>query len=356
MNEGAANDFGHQVDRIVYLASLASDKNSIDPMLDTLRIITSKHQNEYVPTESDAVALRSLESELKDFLINNDPLRSFTHDSLETRLQTNVGQVTVALRNQHAFWFILLASFITLVIAFMALPATLSLQSRAVLAIPPYLTVITIGVTWFYLSSLKNFKQGLRQAFVLLSMSWIAMSVVQLHYALILGFNLLHYPLFKFAGLTILVSSWMFFAYLGLRKYAGLLSLNSRLTSFKWVGGMALALVFVVLLAPHPRSIPDEAFFRFAMACVAPTIVFGVFASLLAHKIRGYVTPAYSKSMTVLAWYLSIVTVNCIIGITMLFFIGVLSAPVLAIIVSTGAIPQIISLYTGYLFKKNTGA
>ena len=343
-----------QVDRIVYLASLASDKNSIDPMLDTLRMITSKQQAGEASNEDDKARLTSLEGELKGFLINQDPLRSFTSESLEERLQDNDKHLTGPDKNKQTFWFVLIASFLTLATAFLLLPASLSLQSRAILAVPPYLTVITIGVTWFYLSSLKNFKPGLRRAFILLSCSWIMMSIVQLHYAVILQFDLLRYPLFKFAGLTIFVSLWMMFAYLGLRKYAGLLGLRNRLTSWKWIGGSVVALVLLVLLAPHPSSIPDEAFFRLAMACVVPTIPLGIFSSLLAFDIKRHVTPAYAKSMTILAWYLSIVTVNCIIGITMLFFIGVLSALVLAAIVSSGAIPQIISLYTGYLFKKNT--
>lgn len=354
MHAGTYDELNHQVDRIIYLASLASDKRRIDPMLDTLRLITSKLQPGYIPADNDKVALHSLEDKLKGFLINDDPLRSFTTESLEARLKDNAKHAAGLDRDRRAFRFVLLVSFVTLVVSFLVLPAGLSLQSRVALAMPPYLTIITVGTTWFYLSSLKNFKTGLRRAFVLLSLSWIMMSLVQLQYAVILQFDLLQYPLFKFAGLTIVISLWMLFAYLGLRKYASLLDLGGRLLSWKWVGGLSAALVLLVLFAPHSSSIPDVPFFRFAMACVIPTLPLGIFASLLAHRIRRRVTPAYSKSMTILAWYLTIVTVNCVGGISALFFVGVLSAPVLAAIVSSSAIPQIVALYTGYLFKKNT--
>src|SRR5688500_9457648 len=72
------------IDRIVYLASLASDPRSVDVTLDKLRIITVKSSE---LSSDDFKTLQAIQSELEDHLVHKERLRSFTKASLRQNVE-----------------------------------------------------------------------------------------------------------------------------------------------------------------------------------------------------------------------------------------------------------------------------
>ena len=147
------------VDTVVYLASLTSQTEEIDPMLDSLRYITARWtQSEPLPVE-DRAELRQLVVELKDYLINRDPLRAFSKQSLDARLQANLHSDLPEPASSRPIGFatVIVASCGVALAAFIT-PLTLSIRLRSLIAVPAFLLVSIIGTVWFYLSSLANFR------------------------------------------------------------------------------------------------------------------------------------------------------------------------------------------------------
>lgn len=72
--------------KIVYLASLVSDINRIDPWLDRLRGITSLHDPATPLSPEDEQTLLNLQAQLREYLINGDPLRRFEPEVLDQKI------------------------------------------------------------------------------------------------------------------------------------------------------------------------------------------------------------------------------------------------------------------------------
>jgi hypothetical protein len=67
------------VDRIVYLASLMSEPQRVDTILDKLRVITARSSK---LSDQDIKALKPIKNELEDYLVTKERIRSFTKASL----------------------------------------------------------------------------------------------------------------------------------------------------------------------------------------------------------------------------------------------------------------------------------
>ena len=77
------------IERITYLASLVSNLQAVDSKLDTLRVITARvgAGNQISLGESERSQLLVLENDLKNYLVTSDPVRSFTAEKLQRRLE-----------------------------------------------------------------------------------------------------------------------------------------------------------------------------------------------------------------------------------------------------------------------------
>ncbi|HSX35206.1 MAG TPA: hypothetical protein VLF62_06205, partial [Candidatus Saccharimonadales bacterium] len=106
MKPVGTDDISARIDRIIYLASLVSNKHEIDQYLDKLRVITSRPGGVATlqPDSADAKTVAGLEQELRSYLIHREPLRSFTASSLEQQLyeRLQAGRLIRLLRWQMA--------------------------------------------------------------------------------------------------------------------------------------------------------------------------------------------------------------------------------------------------------------
>ncbi|HSW77353.1 MAG TPA: hypothetical protein VLG36_00970 [Candidatus Chromulinivoraceae bacterium] len=89
------------IDVVVYLASLASNPQSIDPILDPLRNITSRLGPERILSEQDQVLLAGVYIKLVQHLITNEPAQIFTKEGLEARVRATFTSEKVA---NKVFW------------------------------------------------------------------------------------------------------------------------------------------------------------------------------------------------------------------------------------------------------------
>lgn len=74
------------LDLATYTASLASNPNEIDPLLDRVRKITATHSIESGLTADDEAELLAVYLKLEAYLTTHDPIRTFTKEELRNRL------------------------------------------------------------------------------------------------------------------------------------------------------------------------------------------------------------------------------------------------------------------------------
>lgn len=77
------------VEVVIYLASLASQPKDIDPILDEVRMVTSRLKPGQALAGQDMALMQSVQSRLEDYLLHKDQLSSFTKDSLQERIKNH---------------------------------------------------------------------------------------------------------------------------------------------------------------------------------------------------------------------------------------------------------------------------
>lgn len=86
----------------MYAASLASNMQLIDPILDGLRSITARLQPGETLTKADQAALGDVYLKLERYLTKQEPLRSFTAAELRTRLYNRFKKANPSI--DQVFW------------------------------------------------------------------------------------------------------------------------------------------------------------------------------------------------------------------------------------------------------------
>ncbi|HJQ08112.1 MAG TPA: hypothetical protein VJ836_01370 [Candidatus Saccharimonadales bacterium] len=340
------------IDRVVYLGQLASDSRAIDPMMDTVRMITARWQPAQPLADADKAALEKLEIDLKDYLLNRDPLRYFTEETLAERLRTQqTGETGADERNLATILLLSVgAAILSLIMPFF------TLSFRAVLAVYIFLMALGIGTAWLYLSALHNFKRELRWAFVCMCLGIILINICIAQYIIVQIMELGGHPLFKFGGLIWIVTSGFVWIYAGLYVYAGMLKLDTRFKSLRAVYlGVAAVTAFLVLV-PHPAAVVEEGYLDVSLVSVGLAGIFGVFGAGLLRRIMQNVTVLYAKSTRLLYYYLSLAAMAAVAVVGVLLVVGELQGPRLALVMAlTVFVPQTVLLIAGYSFKKETG-
>lgn len=344
------------MDRITYLGSLASSREDIDSMLDGLREVTARWDGQAPLGETDRQRLRDLEGHLKQYLVARDPLRSFTLDSLEKRLrQQSQNSPMPADGAAESLAIILFVAFFSPLLSLLVSPYSFSFGSRLLVGIPLFFVTLHLGIAWFYFTSLKNFNQDLRRAFTYICAGTIVLSLGFSHYVLIELFGWQRYEFLHYGGITWLISLPFILMFLGLRIYAQLVGVTSRLMSPPVFLGSTLAVLALITVLPH-ASVPSEVSFDLWAMGAAIIPIFALLSARLTGKIRRNVTAAYVTSMVWLHRYLLLVGLGSISATIAFFSFGELYGNTLNIVIAVcGIAPQLLLLYTGYLFKRETG-
>jgi hypothetical protein len=84
------------LDMVTRTASLASNPDEIDPLLDDVRAITARLDAGQMPTSTDAHTLFTVYLKLESYLTNHETLRIFTPQQLRARLSPELQQQITA--------------------------------------------------------------------------------------------------------------------------------------------------------------------------------------------------------------------------------------------------------------------
>lgn len=342
------------IDRIIYLASLASNRREIDPLMNNLRTVTANRQSGEPLTAQAKTTLTILEGQLQDYLIGRDPLRSFTKETLNQRLLAQQTGQDTRPAARRTFWAFIATAVGVGTIAMLPFYATFT--TRLIIAVPLFYTVLTIGAVWFYLTSLQNFRPELRRAFLLLSGAVIVMTLEFSQAALVslLGWGDL--PPFRYAGFIWLVTISFILLYLGLRIYARMMQIKSF--SLSLPAWLLITAIFSLgaVVAPHAAHVRDELFFDLSLASAVTLIITPVFGAVVARAIMNNVTTAFTGSIRWLFRYQVICIPGIVVGCTALYLLGQLNGQALNLEIEVfGLGPLLLLLYTGYSFKRDTG-
>ncbi len=346
---GNANRDRQLVNRITYLASLVSVREAIDAKLDILREITATWKPDQAFGEAERQKLRNLEGDLRSYLINKDPLRAFTSESLDERIRASEGKG----RNRNLGKLFLVFGLALAMYLLIPLPLSISREVRALVATPLFFTVLTAGTLWFYFSALRNFKPELRKVFAALAASIIVINIEFLQITLTQLMHLDRYPLFQFGtipGLPLIDVALMYWALL---IYAKLLRINTRPSKII-LGAMLLGAVALAVM-PYPVSADLTPYIKVAAPIVWVATLWWILVAVMARKIMRTASAAYGKSVKWLGIYAVVIALSYLGGIVTWSTSGVVVGEDLNLLsLVLLAVPQAILLYSGYSFKKET--
>jgi hypothetical protein len=347
-----------KIDRIIYLCQLASVPAKVDVLMNTLRTITARWDGGAPLPVEDINKLEQLETDLRHYLIYYDPLRKFTPESLEQRVANAEAGTRPANGARLSFFMILLgavsAGTITFLIGSLVLPITMSV----LLISPMFFLVLCLGSAWLYWSALSNFASEFRKAHVYLCSAIVLFVPMFLNFFVVQLFQLGRLPFFKFFAMPWVIFAVFFMMYLGMRTYIRLVGVHVRYASLKVFGVVAVILSALVVLYPHSsRVLPgEEPYYYISLIGMTFTMLAIIFAAILAGKIKRAVTIPYAKSLYWLHIYLLLCSVTGVACVGCLLLLGEVQGPAMNWLITLGGVPpQILLLYTGYLFKKETG-
>lgn len=344
-----------QIDRITYLASLASRFEDIDPLMDTLRGVTATWDSAQPLQPAELQKLQTLESELKTYLITKDPVRAFTAESLEQKLEERAargGKHKATYLNIPA---VLGPAVLAAGIPFLFPASWLSDEARILVAIPLFFVALHIGISWLFLSALKNFQQEVRRAFQILCIGVMLFGVTFSHYAIIAAFQLdTKYAFLEDGGVSWLVALPFIFIFFGLRIYARQVQVKSRVLSLWFVFAVAAVVVAsdVLFKLLFEGRIDSALFFLLAIGGMM-LHVSSALGAVLAWKIRKVVAAAYARPMTWLFAYLLFSFVASVYSALSVRFGGTEGTMPFYILMAVAGIPvQLVLMWTGYVFKR----
>lgn len=347
-----AKDDQKLIDKIVYLSSLTSVQSDIDPMMDTLRLITARWQPPQPLPPEDRESLSTLQRKLEDYLINHDPLRSFTSESLQKRLDEYQKGTW---RSRLRYFILSLVASLAVAIITYVLPLDLPQQTHLYVSESLFFLTLSVATIWFYTSALRNFKDEFKQAFIYILMGVIMLSTFYITTSILHVLRLEEYDAFRYAGIPGTVTISFILIYFGLRTYAKLLNLKTPFASLPLILGVMLFVATVAALIPHPQPVRNEFYFDISLVSIwlLPTVI--IFCAGMAYKVKKSVTKTYSRSLNLFFWYFILGGFGALGSATSLYLLGEIQGPVLSILeLAGGFAPQIFLLYTGYSFKEQT--
>lgn len=238
------------VERINYTASLATHPQYIDVILAPYRAITARMGNSQPLSAQDHATLKSVQQQLETYLVQHEPVRSFTPQSLRLQIDQHMrGNTNRRSRLQVA---IILLAAVALAVSVLFLPeyAARGLQQQVQLGLTVAFAVLHLGAAWLFISALKSFKSPLRQAFTLICVAVIILGLSLLEQPIIEYFSLRQYALTSIVfPLQILIAGSCF--HLGDCLYARLVGVRSRLISVVPILAGAIILAGITPFVPH---------------------------------------------------------------------------------------------------------
>ncbi len=298
------------VDKLIYTASLVTNTQEVDPILDSLRALTSR--NDYNPnqlTAQDSQVIAELQSRLEAYLVNGERLRFFTPESLQLQIEQFMsGSVGNVSRSQ------LIGVLVVATVLSVGLAVLLPLdgpERRGQVGGSVAFSVVNVGAAWLLLMALPAFKSKLRKAFRLICGGVALIGLSLLAHPIVEVFNLRHYPLTSLLlPLPLLAAAIIF--YTGNAQYARLVGVKSVWTRPWPVLIGCLILAAVTWIIPH-RPVPEpELVFDLAAVMWGCMLLMPLASTFILPRVVKQLPELYKPSARALSY--SMWTIIAVIG------------------------------------------
>lgn len=290
------------VEVTLYLASLVSNPQEIDALLDPLRQITSRPGfNE--PSPAEAQQLQAICDQLVEHLLTKERVRSFTQADLERRLQDRFG----AQGSSHTLHRMLGATLgSTLIAGFLCLrtppPTGLSERERitfsVLFTIPTMFTIISWGAAWLFFSALQYFTARLRQAYIVIASGVALLGLMHLQMP-VLGYTRTFNSGWIYDGAVgLLYMPAHLLLFIGTMIFARAMGIRNRLTSLPVLVLVSAIGAAIVALSPHHTAARwSEAFFDIATGTFPISIMASIAAAINCYLIARKINEIYRSPM-----------------------------------------------------------
>lgn len=346
------------IEKNLYVASLTSHPEAVDPIMDGMRTITARMQPGVPLSQADRTGLERVYEQLAYYLINHDQVRSFTRESLDHQvdayLSSKYGSEKTLRSSFRDTMMVLAASAVVYVLGFVASFA-FSFSNPFLIGIMPAIITLYLGVAWLFISSLKNFTPALQAAYAWISFGLLALGVGAALWVPYSTFEDVYYlPAFRNGIALICIATTFMVTYVGMRKFAQAVKVNNVATFWPLALLLTVACATGVTFLPH-GDVPEADYLDPSLAAYAIILVLGTFISILAFQIMDRLTAVYARAM---GWFAA--------GY---LWATIMTIPVIAIILKTGlgfgpkilglgcvfAVAGPMLLISGYKFKRSSG-
>ncbi|HKU18024.1 MAG TPA: hypothetical protein VJP80_02010 [Candidatus Saccharimonadales bacterium] len=286
------------IDRIVYLASLVSEPQSVDTTLDQLRIITTKTSQ---PSGEDMQTLKSIQSQLEDYLVHKERLRSFTEASLRANVEHHFNADDPARDARKAALTRIAITIAACVLITGTLFVTRLMKGQVVLAF--LICTLFFGLALVFQSIKKDLVTQLQGSVNYLMAATIGTGLFALNFPIIAGdSHLQSLKLFQHGGFLEASIPVYICYYVAFYLYARQLNVSIPWL-FKPLGAAlsAIAVTVFCVVVPHPVAVPDELYFDLAVIGFGVSVYFSAVAAVLGFMAVRKTTAVYSKSTLFLA-------------------------------------------------------
>lgn len=357
MNDvSTSNQDQRLLDEVIYLADLASSKEIIDPMLDVVRSVTATHVIG-TWTENERFKVQAVHTQLKDHLIHRDPVRTFTEESLNEKLNREFGTANHITASQQGLRqvFIILAAMAAAYIAGFILFRRLNMSYDWLVAASLCLPIMLNGNSWLVFTGIRTYTSSLRRAYVWMCSSNVLLGIFAACWILYCNIVAVHhFPPMRYGAVFVLCGITFFVAYMSMRAYAQSINLTTRLAKLRFVVPLSIAVCLIAARLPHV-STSDDIYLATNLFGVMLFIYYGYMTGLIAYQIQKKLTSMYAQAIR---WFGAGFTVAATGGVLFMYVFltsGTGFDSKLLILGSICSLGGVLVFISGYMFRRSSG-
>lgn len=335
----AADSRQSPIDIVIYLASMASDPRAIDPILDTVRNVTSRLRPNETLAPTDLQQLARAYNQLEAYLTKDEPLRSYDKagldgkilqkfqlgsDSVETywrqaeasantsvELKPVAADRTDRTRRSKNLGLRIIGGALILGTASFFLPAISSPElpwsNNFDMVFSLAADLVLFGGAWLFLRGLPGFKTGLRRSYIVLCCAMVLLALAQSQQVIYTYLGLWSNPFIAHGGVAIGFAIPVVLFYVAMSLFARLLRVRTFATSVIALLGTCAVVGLLAAFGPLPPSVLSESVLRQVLPPAVVLDVVMIFACLMVLSIKKVASAAYTPA---LAWlFLALATV-----------------------------------------------
>ena len=290
------------LDAVMFAAGLVSKSSEIDKQLDRVRSITAQRSADQL-TKEDARTLHEVYEYLEDYLVEKEPLRAFTHETVREKVSGYLhGNESPTHSRQPLvlMWIIAVGGALG---AAMLPDALVSATVKLTLAITIFFVTINLGAAWMFWSGLQNFKDKIRQAYlpICVGIALVSLTLLFALFAVITGQDTSVLFRYVVSGLVIPVAEVLM--YVGMRRFAQIGGVTSKFMSAKLVFLLCAGASVLVAIIPRPESNIADWIVIFSLSLLTTGAVLSAVTAWITAIVRQSLSQVYKRPM---AWFMAV--------------------------------------------------